>query len=103
MQRRSIKKAAIFGLTICGWFTTVVLYLYKYVWSGVAHPDALNHVPVDPEAVALQRIPFVQLMDFAVFRFPFLVAALILVLLIEEKALSRNSKAGELGTMSKTV
>ena len=103
MQRRSITKAAIIGLTICGWFTTVVLYGYKYVLNGVAHPEARNRVPVDLESVAIERMPFVQLINFAIFRFPFLVAALILILLIESKAFSRKSKAGELGTMSKPV
>ena len=83
---------AIFAVTVVGWFVIVALYGYWYISDGVAHPEALKRVPVDMEALALDRDPLMQLVSFAIFRFPFLFVALVVVLLVEVKLLSDRCK-----------
>jgi hypothetical protein len=96
MNRGTITKASIFFLTIAGWFSIVLLYGYKYIWTRVAHPPALDRFPVDPESVALDRIPALQPLSFTISRLPFLFALLIVILMIEIKLFSRQRERGDM-------
>ena len=84
VRRRSIL------LTVLCWGLIVALYGYWYVITGIRQPDALTRVPVDPEALALDRIWWIQLLGFAMFRFPILLGALIIALAIEIKLIRRH-------------
>ena len=83
------KRTRITLLTVLCWILIVVLYGYEYVSTSMANPEALNRVPFDPEALALQKTWWIQLLWFTVTRFPFLLAGLLLVLVIERKILLR--------------
>ena len=50
------KRTTIILLTILCWGLIVALCGYQFVSSGLQHPSALTRVPVDPEAVALEKI-----------------------------------------------
>ena len=81
------KRTSIILSTVLCWRLIVVLYAYRFVSAGMRHPSSLDRVPIDPEAVALDRIWWIHLIWFALTRFPFLLGALFLVLVIERKLL----------------
>ena len=66
------KGIAVFALTIALWLLIVAVYGNWYISDGIANPEALNRVPVDMEAVFLERDPVIQLLGFAIFRLPLL-------------------------------
>jgi Na+/proline symporter len=91
-----MKKAiTTFVMTMVLWFLIVALYGYWYISDGIAHPEALNRNPVDMEVVALQRDPRMQLIDFALLRFPFLFLGLVVVVLAEIMLSSRGKGSRE--------
>ena len=88
-----MKKRTIITLsTVLGWSLIVALFAREYVLEGISHPEALEHIPTDYDAVALQKLWWIQLIGFALVRFPLFLVALVLVLFIERRMFPGGTK-----------